>query len=896
MSNGQCSSTSQHRPTTGGDPPAVLAAPSLDGFEERPPPGNGERRALHAMFEAWSRARPDDLAIICDGEQITYGQLQRRAAHCARQLLTFGVRRDGLVGLCADRSIDMIVGMFAVLKAGGAFVPLDPTFPAERLAFMVDDAQMSIVLVQKQVADQLPLRGHQVVYLDGEEVLPAAAGAVDSHDSPFEWPDVDPDQLAYVMYTSGSTGRPKGVMITHRSAVNTIVDVNHRFGVRAGDRTLALSSPCFDLSVFDVFGLLAVGGTVVIPNSKQLRDPAHWVDLLERHQISVWNSVPAFMEMLVTYVAGGPIPPRFDSLRLVMLSGDWIPVSLPDRVRQLAPRAQVISLGGATEGAIWSIYYRIESVDPSWKSIPYGVPLGNQEMWVLDDKLQHCAPGVVGQLYIGGVGVASGYWNRPELNAEAFLPDPFSVRPGARIYRTGDLGRYLPDGNIEFLGRVDQQVKIHGFRIELGEIESALARHPDVAQAVVVTRELKTGGRSLVAFLVPRPGTAPDDAELTTFLRRSLPDYMLPTRLVRMERMPLNTNGKIDRDALPTEVAAPSSNFMLPDGDIEVLLAAIWEEAFDLRPLGVCDNFFDLGGDSLLAAGVLARINDKFGYRLTVDMLFAHPTIGQLAEVLRGGQEQYCVSHFVVLQSGTAPAPLVCVPGIVGALWDFHKLARYLGPEMTIWGMQQVAEADLAGPANSASIRELADRYLVELRRRQAHGPFYLLGYSFGGPVVYEMAQQLRRDGEVVAFLGLIDAPVGGLSYAYRKLQLALTGFSRARVRIRRLVEFAKDGRRSAQDAGDGPERAAAVERKRLRALDAFVPGPYPGRVTVFKASIPLPWRKRLFDRVTLDWLKLAQDGGTVHMVPGDHFTLFDDGNIEVLADQIRLSLASTPS
>ena len=502
-------------------------------------------RRLEELFNLTVLTHPDAVAVISGDECVSYRELQERATRLARQLQTRGVKPGELVGLCMRRSTDMIVGALGILMAGGAYVPFDPDYPAERLGFMLDDASVTVLVSQRSLSDRFSERTVEIVFVDE-----LAADGVEHRTTPFVQPQLDPDQLAYVIYTSGSTGRPKGVMITHRAAVNTIIDINSRFQMGLADRVLALSSLCFDLSVYDIFGLLAIGGAIVIPDPDRHFEPAHWAELVERHKVTVWNSVPAFMEMFATYAAnrsaGG-----FGSLRCVMLSGDWIAVSLPDRIRAIAPQAKVISLGGATEGSIWSIFYPIDVVDPAWKCIPYGRALANQSVYVLNEELQRCDVGVTGEIFIGGDGVAVGYWNRPDLNAVKFIPDPYSDRPDGRLYRTGDLGRYLEDGDIEFLGRIDHQVKIRGFRVELGEIETALVRHPQVAEAAVVARQVASGTKSLVAFLVLSPPAQVRDRELNEFLRKELPDYMIPARFIRIERMPLNVNGKVDRAALP---------------------------------------------------------------------------------------------------------------------------------------------------------------------------------------------------------------------------------------------------------------------------------------------------------------------------------------------------------
>ena len=458
---------------------------------------------LHEMFEALVSDSPDLKAVISEDEQLTYAQLNRRANEVARRLRASGVGPGVVAGICIERSIEMVVGLMGIVKAGGAYLPLDPTYPPERLSFMLKDARAKIVLTQERLVEQL---GHQlqteVICIDSQW-----QGMTLSPDENVR-SGVTPDDLVYVIYTSGSTGQPKGVMLNHRGRVNNFSDFNRRFDVGKGDRLLALSSLSFDMCAYDVFGTLAAGATIVLPVAARTLDPSHWADLMVRHEVSLWHSVPALLELLVEYVEAHA-ESRPYSLRLALLGGDWIPVSLPDRVRALAEHVQVISLGGATEASMDSTIFPIETSDPTWKSIPYGRPMANQQAYVLDKSLQLVPVGVSGELYLGGLGLAWGYFDRPDLTAERFIPHPFGRKPGERLYYTGDLARYYPDGNLELIGRSDFQVKIRGFRIELGEIAAALRQHPAVYEAVVLAREDEPGIKRLVAYIVPQPeGTA----------------------------------------------------------------------------------------------------------------------------------------------------------------------------------------------------------------------------------------------------------------------------------------------------------------------------------------------------------------------------------------------------
>jgi amino acid adenylation domain-containing protein len=469
------------------------------------PPGQLERFAannatqalvpeglLQHPFMERAAQRPEATAIICADRAISYGELSRYVNQIGRRLRQLGARPNTLVAIVMEKGWEQVAAVLGILQAGAAYLPADPDLPKERLWFLLENGQAEFVLTQPWLDARLEWPAQVQRICVDEEALKTA------EITPIVAPQ-KPEDLAYVIFTSGSTGQPKGVMIDHRGALNTIVDINQRFNVAPQDRMLALSSLSFDLSVYDIFGTLAAGGTIVIIDSSATRDPAHWADLMRRHKVTIWNSVPALMEMLVEYCEGRgeTLPP---TLRLVLMSGDWIPVNLPGRIKALAPGAEVISLGGATEASIWSILYPIGEVAPNWKSIPYGRPMLNQSWHVLDEALRPCPVWALGQLYIGGIGLAKGYWRNEEKTSARFIIHPES---GERLYLTGDLGRYLPDGNIEFLGREDFQVKVQGFRIELGEIEAALLEHKAVRAAVVTAVGELRGNKRLVAYVVP---------------------------------------------------------------------------------------------------------------------------------------------------------------------------------------------------------------------------------------------------------------------------------------------------------------------------------------------------------------------------------------------------------
>ncbi len=578
-------------------------------------------RLLHEAFLGQARSRPERLALAWgeDG-QLSYGELAQRAGAVAGLLIDRGVKPGDTVAVTLPKGPAQVVAVLGVLFAGGAYVPVGVDQPVQRRERIYTNAGAALVLTGAAERDRLdwPASVQLVTVEDAAEA------------SPLQEPIMVPgESMAYVIYTSGSTGEPKGVEITHRSAVNTIEDVNARFGVGEDDRTLAVSALDFDLSVYDLFGLLAVGGAVVLIDEADRREPRRWLELLTRWKVTVWNTVPALLDMLL--VTASDSEPR-PSLRLALVSGDWVGLDLPGRLAATCPDARFVALGGATEAAIWSNYFQVEQVPEEWRSIPYGYPLRNQTFRVIDARGRDCPDWVQGELWIGGAGVARGYRGNPEGTARQFIE-----RDGERWYRTGDLGRYWPDGTIEFLGRVDHQVKVRGHRIELGEIEAALESHPHIHQAETIATA--TRPPRLIALLTPT-GPEIDPQTLASYLAERLPAYAIPNTFIQLDSFPLTSNGKIDRDVL-TQIAEEQPDTTQdepPQGELETTLAHIWSELLDLPTIGRNQNFFVLGGDSLLATRLVTRLRAAgvIGWELT--QLFATPTLKDFAATLTLGE------------------------------------------------------------------------------------------------------------------------------------------------------------------------------------------------------------------------------------------------------------------
>jgi amino acid adenylation domain-containing protein len=576
---------------------------------------------IHQLFEAQVERTPDAVAVVFENEQLTYRELNRRANQLAHYLQKLGVKPEMLVGICVERSLEMIVGLLGILKAGGAYLPLDPSYPQDRLAFMLEDAQVSVLLTQQKLIAGFSEYKAQRFCLDTDwEVI-----AQESEEKPVI--RVTADNLAYTIYTSGSTGKPKGVLVTHQNLVHS---TSARISYYSEPVTsfLLLSSFGFDSSIAGIFWTLCQGGILVLPPDKFQQELLQLTKFIAQHQISHLLSLPSLYSLILEQAE----PQQLTCLRSVIVAGEPCSRELVERHTKLLAHTSLFNEYGPTEGTVWSSVYHCQPSGLTTQ-VPIGRPIANMQIYLLDKYLSPVPIGVPGEIYIGGAGIARGYLNRPELTNQKFIPNPFSAEPGQRLYKTGDLARYLSDGNIEFLGRLDHQVKIRGFRIEQGEVESTLLQHPTVRETTVIAREDIPGDKRLVAYVVPNPEQTPTIDELRRFLKQKLPDYMVPSAFVLLDALPLTPNGKVDRRALPApDQSRPdqSVTFVAPGSPIEHQLVDIWAEVLRLEEVGIHDNFFELGGHSLLATQVISRLRQAFGVELPVRTLFEAPTVADL--------------------------------------------------------------------------------------------------------------------------------------------------------------------------------------------------------------------------------------------------------------------------
>ncbi|BCL81641.1 hypothetical protein ccbrp13_41060 [Ktedonobacteria bacterium brp13] len=710
-----------------------------------------EARSLHQMVEDQVERSPREIAVSFEQRTMSYQELNQRANQLARHLDSLGIGPDVLVGVCMERSLELVVAILAILKAGGAYVPLDPGYPADRLAYMIEDAQISLVLTQNHVRQVIAATGIHMICLDEYNHLTAELDSSNLHKS------VQLDNLAYLIYTSGSTGKPKGAMNTHRNIYNQLSwRQTASCRITAQDRILHKTSFSFDVSVWEFFWPLIVGARIVIARPEGHRDPAYLKEVIIEQKITTMHFVPSMLQLFLQE----PGLEQCSSLRQVMSGGEALTPELQQTFFARFPEpVRLYNMYGPAETAIDVTAWECRRQEEDQRTIPIGYPITNTQMYILDPLRQPVPIGVAGELYIGGMSVGRGYYRRPDLTRERFIPDPFSNVAGARLYKTGDLARYRADGAIEYLGRIDYQVKLRGFRIELGEIEALLQQQAGIQQVVVIVREDKPDSKQLVAYLVADQTHASKES-LYTVLKEHLPEYMVPSAFVFIDALPLTPGGKVDRRGLPapdmSQATIGDDNYSAPTEIIHYQLLNIWEELLVARPIGIKDNFFHLGGHSLLAARLVTRIEQVFGKKLSLSTLFAGPTIANIARELTQQTQAGPRSPLIPVQTAGAKKPFFFLHGDwTGGAYYCFKLAKQAGPDQPFYVLEPSVFFEEG--YDIPTIEMLAASYLKLVRSVQPKGPYYLGGYCNGGMIAYEMAQQLQQEGQQVEFLLLVN-------------------------------------------------------------------------------------------------------------------------------------------
>ncbi|RON48841.1 amino acid adenylation domain-containing protein [Pseudomonas frederiksbergensis] len=700
---------------------------------------------VQQRIAAQAEQTPDAVALIVGGDCLTYAQLDARANQLANKLIEAGVGPDRLVGISVERSVEMIVGLLAILKAGGAYVPLDPAYPEDRLAYMIEDSGLELLLTQSHLQGQLPIpAGLNTLLLDQPPAWLAAY--------PQTCPTValNGEHLAYVIYTSGSTGKPKGVMVRHAALCNFVESMVHQPGIAAQDRMLSLTTFSFDIFGLEIYGPLLAGARVVLTGKDVHQDPQAVLELIERHGVTVLQATPSTWRMLLDHEQASILAGRS-----FLCGGEALPQELAQRMLALSPK--VWNLYGPTETTIWSALHPLTRENTQ----PYlGKPINNTALYILGSDLELNPIGAPGELLIGGDGLARGYFQRPSLTAERFVPDPFSFS-GERLYRTGDLTRYRAEGVIEYIGRIDHQVKIRGFRIELGEIEARLLALDSVRETVVVAQDGPTGPQ-LVGYVVAAASYEDEAAlraELKASLKAELPEYMVPAHLLFLAQLPQTPNGKVDRKALPLPDLSQSQRpYIAPVTPLENALAELWQEALQVKRVSLDDNFFELGGHSILAIQFISTLHARLGIKLALQQMLAYPTVEELARFIALEHQQNAQS-VVALNASTASAPgLFCLHPSGGIVFCYQPLAKKLAPHAKTFGVMHKGFADKASSAQTWA--EMIADYSAQIVEQQPHGPYRLMGWSLGGAIAMDIAARLEQQGREVSFLGLVDTNV----------------------------------------------------------------------------------------------------------------------------------------
>ncbi len=897
---------------------------------------------LEWLEEACEKFR-ERTAIEEGDRKISYSALDKMANRIAKALNANHLSKGAIIAVILDGRIELIATLIGILRAGCVFVPLDPEFPEERLGKIIADLSPDAYIIQpafeklvarierfnkigskvlywgeNQQSDRLngrrtflgfPERGSALALPTNEERGSALALAARAEIASAKVRETS-EEMCYIYYTSGSTGTPKGIAGKLRGISHFIKWEIETFNIGAGWRFSQFTQPTFDAFLRDIFVPLCAGGTVCIPPEKPLRmGIGQLIEWIDSHEINLIHCVPSVFGAIATYPLN---PQKFQSLRYILMAGETLPIADVKKWREIySDRVQLVNLYGATETTMVKFYHIIQEADIKRGFIPIGKPMTGARAIVLDKHGNICPRGVFGELYIRTPYRTLGYYNNPELTEKVFVKNPFSNTPDEVIYKTGDLARVLNDGTFQLRGRKDNQVKIRGIRVELGEIENHLRHHPIVKSAVIDVRKDATGNQRLVAYLVAESAKARQlsATQWRAFLKQKLPDYSIPSDFVVLDALPLLPNGKVNRRALPApdfNRAETCENFVAPSDNLEFQLREIWERVLAVRPISVRDNFFDLGGHSILAAQLFAEIEKKFAKNLPLATLFEAPTIEQLANILHSKGWVAPWRNLVAIQTGGTKPPLFCIHAVGGNVLSYLPIASYLGKEQPVYGLQARGLDGIQAP--HTKLEEMAADYIKEMRTVQANGPYFLLGHSFGGSLAFEIAQQLVRAGQKIALLAMLDShsptfpekiPPFDYQLSIHKLNLKrLDRKEKARYILERVgwqVEgafqkiagkvYKRVGRSKPEEL---PAHLQRIEKLNFEALAQYVPQVYPGKVTLLRA-IERPTRE--YDDPFNCWGDLAAGGVEVVDVPGHHKTLILEPRVRILCEKLRAVL-----
>ncbi|MFH7028943.1 MAG: amino acid adenylation domain-containing protein [Heteroscytonema crispum UTEX LB 1556] len=905
-----------------------------------------EKNCIHLLFEEQVERTPDALAVVFEDahrvasrrveQQLTYQELNHRVNQLAHYLQKLGIGSESLVGICMERSLEIVIGLLAILKAGGAYVPLDPAYPKERIAFIVEETQVAILLTQKHLVNELPQLDSRLVCLDTEWKTIAR----ESEANPDS--EVTLQNLAYVIYTSGSTGKPKGVQIPHRNINHYVQAMSKALELQSEDVYLHTASFSFSSSVRQLMIPLSGGATVVMATVEQIQNPLALFELIKRHHVSIIDLVPSYWRSCTEVLANLKSKQRRNlldnQLRLILSASEPLLSDIPKQWRfEFEQDVRFVNMYGQTETTgIVSVYPIPDEYEDKVTVVPIGRPIANTQIYLLDDDLCPVPVGEIGEMYIGGPSLARDYLKRPDLTDQKFIPNPFSDYPGAYLYKTGDLARYLPDGTIKFVGRVDYQVKIRGKRVELGGIESIITLYPGIKQTVVMGRDDASGHQRLVAYIVPKAfsneiSQTVFTKELRNYLKEKLPEYMVPSAFVVLTAFPLTPTGKIDRRALPAPEHVrqePEKTFVAPRDELELQLTKIWEQVLGIQPIDVRSNFFDLGGHSLLAVSLFAQIEKKFGKKLPLATLLQSGTVEALAKLL-GCEEEKAVgkqvliaplgeeksvapwSSLVAIQPNGSQPPLFCIHPLGGETLCYRNIALHLGSDQPVYGLQPIGLDGKQPPYTR--IEDMASHYIKEIKIIQPNGPYFLVGWSYGGFVVYEMAQQLHRQGEKVGLLGMMDtvrpgyfkrSPLRmrvflhlknflqlGPAYLWQKVVGRIQqGKYHLEQRYKRFFHATSYVSFIAYKIAENDEHLEVISAN-MQALDAYIFQSYPGRITLLRTKDENRYETvgEQYDP-EFGWGDIVEELD-IHYIPGSHWSVMEEPHVGVVAAKLQVCL-----
>ncbi|CAD5977298.1 Linear gramicidin synthase subunit C [Planktothrix rubescens] len=907
---------------------AIAANPSL-GIFELPMLSDAERhqllascnetqtdysdyKCIHQLFEEQVERTPDAIAVVFEGQQLTYDELNSRANQLAHYLQSLELKLEDKIGVCIERSPLMVIAILAILKAGGAYVPLDIAYPSERLAFMIENVQCPIILTQNHLSDRLPVNNSQKL-IDIESKWESIAQYSPANITS----KVTPNNLAYIIYTSGSTGTPKGTEVIHRNIIGFIFGVDY-VQLDAHQIWLQHSSISWDAFTLELWTPLLFGGRCVLYPGNVIT-PENLSKIIKEEGVNIlWLTCALFNLMIDT------MPESLLGVKQLITGGETLSVAHIRRGLALLPETQIINGYGPSECTVFTCCYPIsKQLDENLASIPIGKPIGDRKVYLLDRNLQPVPVGVSGEIHVGGASVARGYLNQLALTREKFISNPFLA--GDTLYKTGDLARYLPDGNIEYIGRIDNQVKIRGFRIELGEIEAVIGQNEDVQSVCVIVREDNPGDKWLVAYIVPKPGVTITSGDLRQFLTHKLPGYMVPSAFVMLEFLPLTANGKIDRRALKAPSnTSDSDRFIEARSQLELSLVQIWSKVLKIDKIGVRDNFFDLGGHSLLAPYLTTQIKEQFGKEIALTALFQNPTIEQLATIIQTDSDNSSESCLVPIQPNGSKPPFFCVPGAGGRPFYFYHLGRYLGKDQPFYSF----ENDLYQQFGAITqIEAIASIYIQAMQDLQPQGPYFLGGHSYGGNVVFEMAQQLVKQGQKVALLAIIDSSAP--TYKDKQMLLDYINWDHARwlaevskgieIYLDKTVDISYETLQSLtveeqlkyvlnffKMANMLPPNAKTTQLENivqayktscLCLVDYLPQQIYPGKITILRANEDLPddpnreLVAECSEDLSLGWSEFSSEAVDIHYVLGNHITIMAEPHVQVLAEQLKVCI-----